>query len=88
MDKILNLLNPKKWIEGFLTEKFVQKAAVGVSGYVISALTSPTLAPKIQKALEFVGASVDFEVLKASISAALIGLFMGLLNMAKHGPLK
>lgn len=83
MKKLLNLLNVKKWAEGFLFTAFAKKF---VKGAVVSALAY--LAPYMTKLTESgVKIDVDAEAVVTVIIALLGGLLNGVANTAKHGPL-
>lgn len=82
MKKILAYLNPAKWVEGFMLSKFVEKALKGV----VATLVGLAITPKVVDLLTQYGVSLDAEQLKAAAVTALVGLVMGLLNVAKHGP--
>ena len=83
MKKVLALLNPAKWIEGFMVSKFVKKAVTGVVATVVGL----AITPKVAEQLQAFGVSVDLETLKSGAVAALVGLILGAINTAKHGPL-
>ena len=83
MKKVLALLNPAKWIEGFMLSKFLSKVVTGV----VTTVVGLAITPKVAELLVRFGVSVDVETLKAGVVTALVGLILGALNTAKHGPL-
>ena len=83
MKKVLALLNPAKWIEGFMLSKFVEKVVKGV----VATAVGLAITPKVAAILTQFGVSLDAEQLKAGVVTALVGLILGALNTAKHGPL-
>ncbi len=86
IEKVKNLVNPKKWMQGFMLNKFAKRVAQFGSAALIGLLSTP----KIADALGQYGVSLnmDKEVLANGIAIALAGLLGGLFNTAKHGPLK
>jgi phage-related protein len=84
MKKLINLLNPKKWLEGFLLSAFAKKF---VTGAVVSALAY--LGPYLTKLSEHgVKVDVDAGAAVTAIIAVIGGILNGMQNVAKHGPLK
>jgi hypothetical protein len=84
MEKLKNLVNPKKWFEGFIIQKFSKKVVT----YAVTALVGVVSSPAIAGAMTEWGVSVDKEKLSGTLLILITGLAGALLNTAKHGPLK
>ena len=84
MKKVLALLNPARWIEGFMLSKFLQKVVTGV----VASVVGLAITPKVAELLTQYGVNLDAEKLKGAVVTAVVGLVLGALNTAKNGPLK
>jgi hypothetical protein len=87
-EKLKNLVNPMKWAQGFLINKFAKRIAQFGAAAVVTILSNQHLA----EALASYGVSskfnVDQKVLADAISVGIVALMGAIFNMAKHGPLK
>lgn len=86
MSKILNLFNPKKWIQGVIFKKVAAKAGKYAATAAAAIIAVPTVSEALGKAAPFLSeAGIDVEkVLVVGLMAAIGAL----LNWLKHGPLK
>lgn len=86
LEKIKNLVNPAKWVQGFMLSKFSKRAAQFGAAALVGLISNP----KVTELLGKYGASldVDKDILADSISVAIVALLGGIFNTAKHGPLK
>ena len=84
LKKVVNLVNPVKWVEGFWFKKAVAKFAAGVTAFIGSVLLTEKV---VGKMTEF-GLSLNLVQLEEGVGALIAGAALALLNTAKHGPLK
>lgn len=84
--KVKNLVNPTKWVQGFMISKFAKRMAQFGAAAAVGLLANE----KLQSTMADwgFGMKLDKEVLANALAAALVALIGGLMNTAKHGPLK
>jgi hypothetical protein len=78
-----NMVSLKKWKKGFNLKKFIEKFVTGVVTSALAILTPETISR-----LSEAGISFDSEKAKQFLIVTIVGLLLGLINTAKHGPLK
>lgn len=84
--KVKNLVNPMKWVQGFMLSKFAKKGAQIAATFIVGLLANEKL--RNEMADWGFAFALDEKKLAAAISALLVALIAGMMNTAKHGPLK
>ena len=86
IEKAKNLVNPMKWAQGFMINKFAKRMAQFGAGALVALLANDKIATSLTQ--WGVGLNVNKDALSDAIAVALVALIGGVFNMAKHGPLK
>jgi len=78
------LLNPKKWFQGVLVRKVIQKIAKHGAGALVALLSSGWFASSIQPYLDQLGITIDKNSMEAGLIIIIAGVLGGLQNWLKH----